>query len=202
MKYILEAGYVTIKKGTPCRNGVWKHRIIDGPNRHTNNISWGIAAGYETQASMSCAMPISYGSPLVGERGDSFVVSLRLQHSTSTTVRRTGYFELFRALWYAEKTRGCPHVVELENKVDLEPGWKAVAGFADDGIFDMFGSTLICLTASNRAARWRTLLTIANSPSGRHGYTPTMLRGLDCCFQCAINQTIKRAGQNTWCIIL
>jgi hypothetical protein len=203
-----EPGCVAIKKGVPCRNGVWKHRVVDGPRTlqvGTNRLRDEVVGVSGNGVSLSCAISVEYGTPLIGERGDSFVVSLRLQseYGGLKTSDRTGYNELSAAIWTVLKTRPCPHGSRLGDKLVLDPGCTAVSGIATSSDLAQYGSLAIFLTAFNPAARWRALLCIAQHNSDEvYGFTPVMLRGQDCCFRCAVEQTERRAGAGTWCVVL
>jgi hypothetical protein len=51
--------------------------VIDGPNIRDYR-DWNLEASPGDFVALSCAATVSYGTPLVGERGDSWVVNLRL----------------------------------------------------------------------------------------------------------------------------
>ena len=207
-----DPGFITIKKGVPCRHGVWKHRIVDGPNEPVNHPAWTVVQEYPGSAAMQTPY-ITYGVPLVGEREDSFVVSLRLEVSSLITgvnaVRRTGYNELSKALWHAQKADRCKHhsadkyAPTDKTTIKIEPGCMAIYGCEDQRSILQFGKILVFLTADKPEARWRTLLALAHDASNQdYGFTPVMLRGNDCCFSCVVDQTLRQDGAGRWCIIL
>jgi hypothetical protein len=136
---------------------------------------------------------ITYGVPLVGEREDSFVVSLRFEVSSTVTgmnaMRRTGYNELSSALWRTKKVSSCKHYNADKSKIKIEPGCTAIEGCEDGRPISEFGKTVIFLTADSPEARWRTLLALAHDTSNEdYGFTPVILRGSDCCFPCVVGQ--------------
>lgn len=201
----LDSGHVTIKQGVPYRNGVWKHKVLDGPNNSATAILG--YSGTITEVPLECAIPVDMGVPLVGERGDCFVVSLRMSlkrsknsyltsHGQST--RRTGYNELWSALWGTRKTDHCSHTPHSGDKILLEPGWVVVSGYENHGAFENNGRLIICLTAFDPVARWRALIGIREH-SIRESYQ-VLLRTVDCCLQCAIDQALKRPGR--WYLVL
>jgi hypothetical protein len=185
--------------------------VIDGP-RVGDYRDWQLEASSGDSVALSCAATVSHGTPLVGERGDSWVVNLRLQTalgsspgpSSSYAVRRTGYRELANALWKTHKSKSCQHHPRLGETVVLEPGIAAVSGFGDFDQIKVYGDVVICLTACGTAARWRALISLAQQIRSRGiGYPVIMLRRKDCCFACVIKQTLKHANpDDIWCIIL
>src|SRR5579871_723170 len=150
-------GCVVIKKGVPCRNGVWKHKIVDGYETFrfgsflpVTRLGSEIVGMSGDTVSLSCAIPVEFGLPLIGERGDSFVVSLRLNSVQDVTTRdRTGYNRLAAAIWTVQKTRPCPHGSGsgLRDKVVLDPGCTAVASISVTADLTQYGSVIIFLTA-------------------------------------------------------
>jgi len=191
------------------RNGIWKHKIFDGPGSIQHG---GLEAKEEVVAacgksvSLSCLMPVEYGPPLIGERGDSFIVSLRLQAEYKGTMlmARMAYGDLFAAMWSVMKSHPCSHGAKLGDQVVLPPGSTAVSRI--DTTYDSteHQSLVIVLTALNPAARWLALVHICqySSSNEAYGFTPVMLRGPDCCFQCVLDQTMRQAGKGPWCIVL
>jgi len=195
----------------PCRNGVWKHKIVDGGGtlrfgytipRHESQI---IGISGDT-VPLSCTIRAEFVPPLIGERGDSFVVSLRLNAGNDLVTRdRTGYNELAAAIWRAQKTRPCPHGsgARLGDNVVLDPGCTAVSSVSISTDFKLYGSVTVLLTAGVAAARWRALLCIAQHTSDEdYGFTPVILRGPDCCFRCALDQALERVNVGVWCVVL
>jgi hypothetical protein len=185
--------------------------VIDGPNNLADYPSWDLKASSGQSISLSCESPVEYGPPLVGERGDSFVVSLRLQVAAVEAfskmglnpVRRTGYNELSSALWHIRNTNSCIHDPNLGEEISLGPGCMAITGFDERQSIVGFGRIVIFLTAGNPVSRWRAILSLAQDTSNEgFGYIPVMLRGRDCCLRCAVEQTLKRAGTETWAIVL
>lgn len=94
-------GSVVINRGVPCRNGVWKHRIIDGPKKGVESSSWIIKHTDGEDISLQNPSLIAYDRPLIGETHDSFIISLRMVTRLDGVLqlRRTGYRQLHGALW-------------------------------------------------------------------------------------------------------
>jgi hypothetical protein len=200
-----DAGFIVIKRGTPFRNGVYKHRIMDGLDKGQLDISeWQIEKGAGDPISLQCVNQVVLGHPFCGEGRDVFVVTLRMsfQHADIVCTRRTGYRELFSALWAVQRTEGCEHALRKDDEVILAPDFASVSGFDDLDAPSVSERVLICLTANNEIARWRALLAIAHARSKNklRGYDHVMLRGHDCCLRCAISQTALKLGQ--WFIVL
>ncbi|KAF4631141.1 hypothetical protein G7Y89_g6990 [Cudoniella acicularis] len=200
-----DAGFIVIKKGTPFRNGVYKHRIMDGLDKGRLDISeWQIEKGTGDPISLQCANQVALGHPFCGEGRDVFVVTLRMsfQDANIECTRRTGYRELFSALWRVQRTEGCEHPLRMDEEVILAPDFASVSGFGDLDAPRVSERVLICLTANNETARWRALLAIAHARSKNklRGYDYVMLRGHDCCLRCAISQTALTLGK--WFIVL
>ena len=200
-----DAGYVAIKPGTPHRNGVYKHIIIDGPDKGELDASeWQVEHRAGDKAALECTNTVTLGRPLCGERRDSFIVSLRmaLYDRGSTSTRRAGYRELYHAIWTVQKTKSCQHPIRNKEKLTLTPGFATISGFGDKDPWECDERIRICLTAHNETARWRALLAIAHTrqPVAAEGLVQVMLRGNDCCFKCAIAQTSTRSGK--WFIVL
>lgn len=220
-----DAGHVVIRRGVPCRNGVWKHAIIDGPPSGLSDSGWKICQTASTKESLQCANIVHYSPPLCGDRHGSFMVNLRfstecaLDMSTDKEIggsmsgyyirnhgeydtRRSGYRELFASLWGVQRTQSCQHE---SSSITLPLSCASVSGFGEFQMTDLRDTArvLICLTAHSTSARWRALLAIHLSlfvfPANK-GIDQVLLRGEDCCFQCAVNQTLVRTGY--WFLVL
>lgn len=178
--------------------------MIDGPRRSCDYFMWKVEASPGESIALSCAGTAAWPNPLVGELGDSFVVSIRVKTANScnsdgsTTpiiIRRTGYNELAEALWRTQKSNPCQHQPRLGEKVVLEPGIMAFSGFGDDDNRETIVRLMeerdiaILLTAGNTTARWRALISIQGQRRRDCSYPPVMIRGRDCCFACVIEQT-------------
>src|SRR5207244_3619664 len=107
--------------------------------------------------------------------------------------------------WMVSKTTPCEHAYGMKDVLSLPPGSSTVRGFGDqDGLVDDTTDlefldherVVICLTAYNTVARWRALIAITNSRiSGCVDYSrKVLLRGLDCCFTCTVDQTSASTG--------
>lgn len=212
----VDAGHVVIRKGVPCRNGVWKHTIVDGPTvTGASSNEWTVVNTAGANESLRCAKAVYEKPPSCGQRHGSFLVNLRFGTETTlindsnragrrkdmqheVEIRRSGYRELFAALCGVQRTKPCQHE-SLE--ITLPLSCVSISGFGDSSMSDMkeTARVLICLTAHSSSARWRALLAIhmnlANS-----GIDQVVLRGEDCCFQCAVNQTLVRTGH--WFLVL
>lgn len=195
-----DVGLIVIRKGVPCRNNVRKHAIFDS----TDSVSFGpgglrVENKAGEQATLCCMDAIEFGSPLCGERKDSFIVSLRIHDIRNGTQHtwRTGYSDLYEALWAVQKTTSCQHPPLQNKRLTLDARSVTVSGHVADGDLGMDDRLIICLTAYNTAARWRALCSAIN-------YELTdrrvLLRGSDCCFACTIAQTA--VSTERWWIIL
>jgi len=203
----IRPGFFVVQRGVPCRNGVRKHFIFDGPDTGRLDVfDWQRLEAEGDRASLRCADKVALGWPLYGEKNDSFIVTLRLDSNADgkTYTRRTGYSELYTAIWMIRKTVPCDHAFESKERLKLPPGCSTVGSFGDrDGLVDERADlefldherVVICLTANNSAARWRALVAIAYSRihvSGK-AISPRacLLRGPDCCFKCSLSQTAQ-----------
>ena len=199
---LVKAGTFGITFGVPWRNGVYHRSIFDGVDRGTLN-SWGdIEYSGDEVFLPRCADVVRHGQPLYGERNDSFIVTLRLtyeQYESNTFTRRTGYAELFSALWLTRRTEPCDHSLSAI-RLALPPNCATVSCFGEEW-FDFDQKVVICLTSGSSAARWRVLVAICYSRAGRHWKErKVMLREKDCCFQCAIDTALAEEG--SWFIVL
>lgn len=186
------SGNFGITIGVPWRNEVYRRAIFDGLDKGTLT-NWERVENEGDTVSLRCAERIRQSRPLYGEREDSFVVTLRLLWDDNLT-RRTGYAELFSALWLAQRTESCDH--DIATAV-LDPNCTTVRGFGDeDHGFDE--RLVICLTAKNPVARWRALIAISRSRKYKKRHV--MLRGRNCCFRCTIEQASAKGGD--WYILL
>jgi hypothetical protein len=196
---------VVIKRGIPWRNGVWRHRVIDGPVSNFDQAPWRMEGKCGDMAALTCLTPAKISKWMVGERGDSFVVSFQLQslaqshgeESTSDVIRRTGYCQLWSSLFKVRKTKSCQHHTVLGENVMLEPGWTTFSGFGFLGMIE-FGKLNICLTAGSGTARWHALISIFENRTRET--QSILLRGVDCCFSCAVRQASAEDGD--WFLVL
>lgn len=147
-------------------------------------------------ASLKCVTVMKFGSPLIGERGNSFMVTLRLEVQSAdedyTPVARTGYAEMWRALWSVRNTKSCEHVPRIGDKITIEPDCMTISRFEGLTTESNAGRVVIFLTACNLAARWNALCKASYSDSGNY---QVLLRGEDCCFKCAVEQAICKEGK-------
>jgi hypothetical protein len=217
----LDKASYQLKKGVPVRNGVWKHGIVDGPSqrgssgRGGGHSEWQLENVAGEEASLCCAENVQYERALCGERGDRFVVSLRIglhikahnlsfhdKRSEQIYYRRTGFRELHQALWRVQKATPCNHRIDKDEQIILQPSCATISGFSDNEKSDLDERIVICLTAHQSPARWRALLAVASTRNPQDSLTwdQVLLRGEDTCFQCAIDQAAAEVG--TWYIIL
>jgi hypothetical protein len=183
-------------RGVPTRNGVRKHRIIDAPVNNFNfvppqgapvNRTDGVAQGQRHEV-------ISFGKPLCGERGDSFIAGLRfiIVRNRYRSSRPTGYREMYGALWEVQRSNNCPHgMIETADAEFLaNSGASAIHG--DDNPFLRDDHVLFYRTSRSTAARWWAVVTIAvHSQSYRSGHPRqlvVLLRQRSCCMQCVATQ--------------
>lgn len=197
--FLMDRDRIHISKGVPCRNGVYKHEIIDGPSQKMTHeaADWILINGAGDTATLARSSQVHFQPSLCGDREDTFVVTIRLadQVDTHTLVRRTGYREFYSSLCNVNKTRQCKHPSNKTDKLILSPGCSTVEGFRDDS--ERAGKVTICLTSGNRAARWRAIIATACEPPPN---VRICLRGRDCCYACAIDQVAKEPGK--WFLIL
>jgi hypothetical protein len=64
----IDARFFTIIRGVPCRNGVYKRCIIDGPTFGPENPRWRQQEAAGEMASLRCSDIVELGSPLYGEK--------------------------------------------------------------------------------------------------------------------------------------
>jgi hypothetical protein len=160
-------------------------------------------------ASLICAEPLVFGTPKVGENGDSWMITLRLQLRNvdefssarkEALTGRTGFKELWSSRFVACKTRACQHPWQLGDRIELEPGWRTFSGFGDRSDPELPEKLRISLTAGDKVARWRALLNIFDMPVVDITMPHIMIRGDNCCFRCAVGQASSQSGE--WYLIL
>lgn len=196
----LEPGQIVIRQGVPCRNGVRKHAIIDLNIASVPRIIERMHIHHPGEkVSLYSGIVTKWGHPFVGERGDNFVVSIRIfqEQMKHSTTRRSGYRELSRALWLVHKTTNCKHdalqLPQLERRGEsflLPPDCAAIAVQGDTDMISCTEKLVICLSTENAAARWRSLISLdfIRNENLADGPVSVLLRGEGCCIQCAINQ--------------
>lgn len=192
-------GYVSIVPGVPCRNGIRKSGIVDGPRNAGCNMAWETVESAGESSTLRCINKIEQSRTLLGERRDMFTVSIRLTPSITDKMggykerdRLSGFREFHKRLWLVQKARRCQHANQHSQILQLSPGTVTVRGY-DEG--QATGTKVVAfLTARNRAARWRAVIG-ARSPDRR-----ALLRGDDCCFACILDQAALEPGP--WAVIL
>ena len=206
----IRAGSVSLGRGSPCRNGVWKTGIRDSP---LGGYSFAgdpeRAESCGQAASLRCAENVTLDTTYCGEGDDVFLVCARLRIQRAipgqNPVQRVGYKELQRHLWWAPLSKRCSHGSQVHKNMRLGVGCATIAGFGNY-LYKTEERVLVCLTAHSVGARWLAIATIpwlsiiGDDEVEDVGERQILLRGNDCCFQCAIDQAAAQAGK--WCIIL
>lgn len=195
----VDPGYVSVVPGVPCRNGIRKRGILDGPRNAGCNMAWETVETAGESSTLRCINKIEQSRTLLGERRDMFTVSIRLTPSITDKMggfkeqdRLSGFREFHKELWLVQKARRCQHANQHSQTLQLSPGTVTVRGY-DSG--QATGTKVIAfLTARNRTARWRAVIG-ARSPNRR-----ALLRGDDCCFACVLDQAALEPG--LWAVIL
>jgi hypothetical protein len=150
---------------------------------------------------------------MYGVRDDSFVVNLQITFSPNLGRDKRGkYVSGFRLLsdtsWAIHKTEKCEHDSKSLLELVLSPDCVMVNRVEYDcgsnmmiSIFDS-ARIYIILSAENKAARWLALHDIhyIRMSEPRASNIGTVLRGANCCFQCAVDQTSQRA--RSWFLVL
>lgn len=198
----IEPGSLIVKKGVPCRNGVRKHYIVDGPKSYTDSSFY--INDLPEEVSIENGSPVFYDRPLVGVNGDSFIVSLRMVITQDglQLFRRTGYRELFGALWTVEHIDPCEHRPS-NPQIPLADGCLAASILGDVDFRHPLPRRVICLTAQSTVARWRALIAIGYQRDARgeaNDIPGVYLKGDDCCIRCAMLFALGR-GENWFLVI-
>ncbi|KAG9231378.1 hypothetical protein BJ875DRAFT_349240, partial [Amylocarpus encephaloides] len=108
-------GCLLVRKGVPTRNGVSKHRIIDGAKAAESMMQactyHGRVLENDSIIVPKCTLQTKLMDAWCGELGDSFIVTLRIRTTPPSltdrlnTVQETGYRALFAANWGVRPTR-------------------------------------------------------------------------------------------------
>ena len=192
-------GYVSAVPGVPCRNGIRKRGIVDGPCNAGCNMPWETVETAGESSTLRCVNKIEKSRTLLGERRDTFAVSIRLTPSITNNMngskerdRLSGFREFHMRLWTVQKARPCQHANQLSQTLQLSPGTVTVRGY-DEGLAT--GTKVVAfLTAHNRTARWRAVI------GARSSDRRALIRGDDCCFACVLDQAALEPG--SWAVIL
>ena len=203
------AGSVRLGRGSPCRNGVWKAFIYDSTSNSLQLMTDPERAESCGQVtSLRCAEKVTLDSPYCGEGVNAFVVCARLRHHRSiqkqTSLTRVGFKALQRYLWWAHLSQRCSHGSRTGADIKLAIDCATIAGYGNY-LYETEERILIYLTAHSKGARWLALATVQYISVGKYetedlGARSILLRGDDCCFQCAIDQAAAQPGK--WFIIL
>lgn len=147
-----------------------------------------------TSISLSASNNPSFGPSYCGERGDTFIISIRIamQERKLASVRRTGFRELFTGAWCVIHAQKCNHPSLRRNDQQvLTGGCGAVTVHADEDPWQWPNKVMVCLTAFNKAAGWRALVALAlyrDKYSKEEEKVKILLRDRACCFNCVIDQ--------------
>ena len=155
---------------------------------------------------------------MIGDHEDSFIVALRAikVDRSDTDPSKTGYRELSDSLWAIIKTSPCSHAKIKGDEFVVPKGGATIQGYHElsSGVMMEELRTIriyICLTANSKASRWHMLVSLCRrggrpsfvdgNMAGNGGLgSPVVLRGPNCCAQCAVEQTCARPGK--WFLIL
>lgn len=176
--------------------------VLETPRGATRHSPWELI-------SISGGVSTEFARPLCGERGDHFLVSVRLiqEHNNHRTTRKSGYREMYSAVTMASRTTKCNHTgfERMDAGFPLPLGTCATAVQADGDIAAAFeGSRIvICLPSTSNAAagKWRSLLAAAYYGDGLtlSSSCQSILRTRDCCGPCAIQQTLLQPAK---CVLI
>ncbi|KAI0175891.1 hypothetical protein GGR52DRAFT_334574 [Hypoxylon sp. FL1284] len=199
---LVRRGAVSIIKGVPCRGGVYKHGVVDDElARIPPDVRLRTREGPKAEISPKCLDPVRLGKTYIGEKGDSFLISLRYvaEHSEGTklsNVRRTGFCELNSALWTSQNTAKCAHTSSKQDTMVLPSRCYTVSGFNDFLRFSGRKDVFIYQTSGSKHTRWRALLSIASiiEPHGTNYYRqyhPVLLKTDETCLRCAVKEAMS-----------
>lgn len=206
----IDPGYVSVVRGVPCRHGIHKTGILDGPGTHSISEIRTAADKAGDVATLRCGEKVEQRQIQCGEQNDHFILSIRLNTqgptldlsksvSEQTNVNygmvRTGYREYHQALWCAQRSTRCEHSPQKSQDMRLPPDSLTVPGIAYNDEYIGI-NIIILLTARNRFARWRALVT-----TSRYRARQILLRGDDCCFACVVDQAASQPGGRWWIIL-
>ena len=147
-----------------------------------------------TAISLSASNNPSFGPSYCGERGDTFIISIRIamQEGKLASVRRTGFRELFTGAWCVIHAQKCNHLTLRPNDQHVLPGGcNAMTVHDDQDPWKWPNKITFCLTAFNKAARWRALVALAvyrDKSSMEEKKVKILLRDRACCFNCVVDQ--------------
>ena len=191
-------GKIRVKRGVPWRNGIWKRQVNDGAIHHGYSSFKARSMTEATITSPQERERVSQMQPIIGESNNSFVVTLRLcAHDSRNGVWRTGYRELWSAAWFKHDTTKCLHAYNVADSIQLMQNWSVVEEYGKFNLVNPKVRFYLCKSTGSPANRWQALLSaMDNRVRDYH----VMLRGDDCCFECAINQTVVQSGN--WFLVL
>ena len=200
----ISAGSLRLGRGSPCRNGVWKSGIRDfHPDFLDFKTDPQRAESCGQSTSLRCSGKVTMDSPYCGEGGDCFLVSARFRvHNAipnQRPVHRVGFKTLQKYLWWAQLSKACSHKSQMSKEIKLGIDCATIKGFGNY-LEDTEERILIYLTAHSVGARWLALATVQGMSVSMYegeesGSRQMLLRVIDCCFQCAIDQAAAQPGK-------
>lgn len=187
----------------PTRNSVRKHAVVDGTTRFIRSTGSHQILPAGARIRLRWHITAHLNTPLCGERGDRFVVSMRIATGGKARVvtRPSGYRDLLKGLWMVRHSEPCSHQILEDEDYVLQPNCQAVS----DGIGALEtlppAKVTIFLTANNIAARRAALVAfwyywnrIIVSPETSYlreiPELEVFLRGRATCISCAVKQTL------------
>ncbi len=207
--YSIAAGTITITKGVPHRNGVYRRGIMDGPVGASTDMSqnWEPVERAGEWATLCCTDDVEFGRPRCGEYKHLFMFTLPVQQRypeikslEREDITHFGFRTMHRAVWRSVKSDPCDHPVDVNQKLRLPPGCMTMSNICSGGYEESYPKVTICLTAHHPAGRWRALCQVAllcGDKNEKEAYKALiLLRGDDCCFSCAVDQVAARPGRS------
>ena len=207
--YSIAAGRITITRGVPFRNGVYRRGILDGPVGASTDMSqnWEPVERAGEWATLRCADDVEFGRPRCGEYKHLFMCTLPVQQRRLENkilerddITHFGFRKMHRAVWRSIKSDPCDHPVDFDRKLRLPPGCMTMSNICSGGYEESYPKVTVCLTARHPAGRWRALCQVAMLCGDKYeeeAYNALiLLRGDDCCFSCAVDQVAARPGRS------
>lgn len=207
--YSIAAGRITITRGVPHRNGVYKRGILDGPFSGSTDMTqnWESVERAGEWATLRCMDDIKFGRPRCGEYKHLFMFTLPVQqcfdeegNPERNESTHFGFRWMHRAVWRSIKSESCDHPANADEKLRLPPGCVTMRNICSGGYEDSYPKVTICLTANHAVGRWRALCQVAmlcGEKSEKEAYgAHILLRGDDGCFSCAVDQVAARPGRS------
>ena len=214
-----------VKQGVPCWEGKRKIEIRDRTLQiplTVRNLTWQYSSTEsDGRHNLRRPSPFKFGTPYIGEDQDAFMVDLHILEFIAKDLTAlvgntcyTGYAQFSQALWTTTCTTSCLHkhyATDEQCLVRVNDACRVLSHFGgaktpfiNEPHLAEHGRIFICLTAGNRAARWRALIAIlsyqdqARAKMGQSSFT--LLRREDCCCACAVEQVSAKKGK--WFLVL